>query len=155
MKLLHLHHAQLSHCTWCSSRYTYACSVRSWKRVKCGWCPDRNLFRLLSPVQVMAVAGLDATRIARLSPTRSLRSWATPPASPISRDCGPCYTPLIQVWWTLIDRLHCCRNEMLKLLGPHVSKNSGTFSSHTWKFLSDLCHPYCILWFEVDEATSI
>ncbi|XP_014877401.1 voltage-dependent L-type calcium channel subunit alpha-1D isoform X1 [Poecilia latipinna] len=49
--------------------------------------------------QVMAVAGLDATRIPRLSPTRSLRSWATPPASPISRDCGPCYTPLIQVDW--------------------------------------------------------
>uniref|UniRef100_M4AXX9 Voltage-dependent L-type calcium channel subunit alpha n=1 Tax=Xiphophorus maculatus TaxID=8083 RepID=M4AXX9_XIPMA len=49
--------------------------------------------------QVMAVAGLDAARIARLSPTRSLRSWATPPASPISRDCGPCYTPLIQVDW--------------------------------------------------------
>ncbi|XP_008296455.1 voltage-dependent L-type calcium channel subunit alpha-1D [Stegastes partitus] len=49
--------------------------------------------------QVMAVAGLDASRIHRLSPTRSLRSWATPPASPISRDCSPCYTPLIQVDW--------------------------------------------------------
>ncbi|MED6273888.1 Voltage-dependent L-type calcium channel subunit alpha-1D, partial [Characodon lateralis] len=49
--------------------------------------------------QVMAVAGLDATRIQRRSPTRSLRSWATPPASPISRDCSPCYTPLIQVDW--------------------------------------------------------
>ncbi|KAM4562919.1 voltage-dependent L-type calcium channel subunit alpha-1D [Odontesthes bonariensis] len=49
--------------------------------------------------QVMAVAGLDASRIRRLSPTRSLRSWATPPASPIARDCSPCYTPLIQVDW--------------------------------------------------------
>ncbi|KAL7398099.1 hypothetical protein ABVT39_004406 [Epinephelus coioides] len=49
--------------------------------------------------QVMAVAGLDASRIHRLSPTRSLRSWVTPPASPISRDCSPCYTPLIQVDW--------------------------------------------------------
>uniref|UniRef100_A0A4W6C1C2 Voltage-dependent L-type calcium channel subunit alpha n=1 Tax=Lates calcarifer TaxID=8187 RepID=A0A4W6C1C2_LATCA len=49
--------------------------------------------------QVMAVAGLDASRIHRLSPTRSLRSWATPPASPISLDCSPCYTPLIQVDW--------------------------------------------------------
>ncbi|KAM3838498.1 LOW QUALITY PROTEIN: voltage-dependent L-type calcium channel subunit alpha-1D [Diretmus argenteus] len=49
--------------------------------------------------QVMAVAGLDASRIHRLSPTRSLRSWATPPASPIRRDCSPCYTPLIQVDW--------------------------------------------------------
>ncbi|XP_013857173.1 voltage-dependent L-type calcium channel subunit alpha-1D isoform X4 [Austrofundulus limnaeus] len=49
--------------------------------------------------QVMAVAGLDASRIQRLSPTRSLRSWATPPASPISCDCSPSYTPLIQVDW--------------------------------------------------------
>ncbi|XP_042347274.1 voltage-dependent L-type calcium channel subunit alpha-1D [Plectropomus leopardus] len=49
--------------------------------------------------QVMAVAGLDASRIHRLSPTRSLRSWVTPPASPITRDCSPCYTPLIQVDW--------------------------------------------------------
>ncbi|XP_058499061.1 voltage-dependent L-type calcium channel subunit alpha-1D isoform X9 [Solea solea] len=49
--------------------------------------------------QVMAVAGLDANRIHRPSPTRSLRSWATPPASPISNDCSPSYTPLIQVDW--------------------------------------------------------
>uniref|UniRef100_A0A7N8X717 Voltage-dependent L-type calcium channel subunit alpha n=1 Tax=Mastacembelus armatus TaxID=205130 RepID=A0A7N8X717_9TELE len=49
--------------------------------------------------QVMAVAGLDASRIHHLSPTRSLRSWATPPASPLSRDRSPCYTPLIQVDW--------------------------------------------------------
>uniref|UniRef100_A0A671YJY0 Voltage-dependent L-type calcium channel subunit alpha n=1 Tax=Sparus aurata TaxID=8175 RepID=A0A671YJY0_SPAAU len=49
--------------------------------------------------QVMAVAGLDASRIHHLSPARSLRSWATPPASPISHDCSPSYTPLIQVDW--------------------------------------------------------
>uniref|UniRef100_A0A8C6PLA7 Voltage-dependent L-type calcium channel subunit alpha n=1 Tax=Nothobranchius furzeri TaxID=105023 RepID=A0A8C6PLA7_NOTFU len=50
--------------------------------------------------QVMAVAGLDASKIQHLSPTRSLRcSWATPPASPITRDCSPTYTPLIQVDW--------------------------------------------------------
>ncbi|KAM9344014.1 LOW QUALITY PROTEIN: voltage-dependent L-type calcium channel subunit alpha-1D [Pholidichthys leucotaenia] len=49
--------------------------------------------------QVMAVAGLDTTRIHRLSPTRSLRSWATPPPSPISHDCSASYTPLIQVDW--------------------------------------------------------
>uniref|UniRef100_A0A672GMV3 Voltage-dependent L-type calcium channel subunit alpha n=1 Tax=Salarias fasciatus TaxID=181472 RepID=A0A672GMV3_SALFA len=57
--------------------------------------------RMKRPVfpQVMAVAGLDASRLHRLSPTRSLRSWATPPASPITRDCSPCYTPLIQVDW--------------------------------------------------------
>uniref|UniRef100_A0A3B4USW6 Voltage-dependent L-type calcium channel subunit alpha n=1 Tax=Seriola dumerili TaxID=41447 RepID=A0A3B4USW6_SERDU len=50
--------------------------------------------------QVMAVAGLDVSRIHHLSPTRSLCSWATPPASPISLDCSPCYTPLIQVDWS-------------------------------------------------------
>lgn len=50
-----------------------------------------------SDCQVMAVAGLDTSRIHHLSPARSLRNWATPPASPISRDCSPCYTPLIQV----------------------------------------------------------
>ncbi|XP_068190490.1 voltage-dependent L-type calcium channel subunit alpha-1D isoform X4 [Antennarius striatus] len=49
--------------------------------------------------QVRAVAALNASRIHHLSPARSLRSWATPPASPISRDCSPCYTPLIQVDW--------------------------------------------------------
>lgn len=54
-------------------------------------------FPLRSFLQVMAVAGLDASRLQRLSPTRSLRSWATPPASPISCDCSPSYTPLIQV----------------------------------------------------------
>uniref|UniRef100_A0A3P8QN62 Voltage-dependent L-type calcium channel subunit alpha n=1 Tax=Astatotilapia calliptera TaxID=8154 RepID=A0A3P8QN62_ASTCA len=48
---------------------------------------------------VMAVAGLDASKIHRLSPTRSMRSWATPPASPVSRDFSPSYTPLIQVDW--------------------------------------------------------
>ncbi|KAL6456562.1 hypothetical protein MHYP_G00351060 [Metynnis hypsauchen] len=40
--------------------------------------------------QVMAVAGLDSSR---LSPTRSIHSWVTPPATP------PSYTPLIQVDW--------------------------------------------------------
>ncbi|XP_049342220.1 voltage-dependent L-type calcium channel subunit alpha-1D isoform X3 [Astyanax mexicanus] len=40
--------------------------------------------------QVMAVAGLDCSR---LSPTRSVHSWVTPPATP------PSYTPLIQVDW--------------------------------------------------------
>nr|XP_020474416.1 voltage-dependent L-type calcium channel subunit alpha-1D isoform X6 [Monopterus albus] len=49
--------------------------------------------------QVMALAGLDASRIRHLSPMRSPRSWATPPASPVSHDCLPCYAPLIQVDW--------------------------------------------------------
>ncbi|XP_068170524.1 calcium channel, voltage-dependent, L type, alpha 1D subunit, a [Antennarius striatus] len=51
--------------------------------------------------QVMAVAGLDSSRAHRLSPTRSTRSWATPPATPASKDQSPYYTPLIRV-----DHLH-------------------------------------------------
>ncbi|XP_062842400.1 calcium channel, voltage-dependent, L type, alpha 1D subunit, a isoform X2 [Trichomycterus rosablanca] len=47
--------------------------------------------------QVMAVAGLDWSRAHRLSPTRSTRSWATPPATPVSKDRTPYYTPLIRV----------------------------------------------------------
>ncbi|XP_036387021.1 voltage-dependent L-type calcium channel subunit alpha-1D-like isoform X3 [Megalops cyprinoides] len=47
--------------------------------------------------QVMAVAGLDSSRAQRLSPTRSTRSWATPPATPISKDRSPYYTPMIRV----------------------------------------------------------
>ncbi|XP_015671692.1 voltage-dependent L-type calcium channel subunit alpha-1D [Protobothrops mucrosquamatus] len=43
--------------------------------------------------QVMAVAGLDATKVHRHSPSRSTRSWATPP----NRDRSLYYTPLIQV----------------------------------------------------------
>uniref|UniRef100_A0A3P9JZN0 Voltage-dependent L-type calcium channel subunit alpha n=1 Tax=Oryzias latipes TaxID=8090 RepID=A0A3P9JZN0_ORYLA len=46
---------------------------------------------------VMAVAGLDSSRAHRLSPTRSTRSWATPPATPASKDQSPYYTPLIRV----------------------------------------------------------
>lgn len=48
-------------------------------------------------LQVMAVAGLDSSRAHRLSPTRSTRSWATPPATPTSKDQSPYYTPLIRV----------------------------------------------------------
>uniref|UniRef100_H2SA80 Voltage-dependent L-type calcium channel subunit alpha n=1 Tax=Takifugu rubripes TaxID=31033 RepID=H2SA80_TAKRU len=53
--------------------------------------------------QVMAVAGLDASRLRHLSPARSLCSWATPPASPIHLDGSPNYTPLIQVDWHRSD----------------------------------------------------
>lgn len=45
----------------------------------------------------MAVAGLDSSRAHCLSPTRSTRSWATPPATPASKDQSPYYTPLIRV----------------------------------------------------------
>lgn len=51
--------------------------------------------------QVMAVAGLDWSRAHRISPTRSTRSWATPPATPSSKDRTPYYTPMIRV-----DRPH-------------------------------------------------
>ncbi|XP_074929334.1 voltage-dependent L-type calcium channel subunit alpha-1D isoform X3 [Chelonoidis abingdonii] len=47
--------------------------------------------------QVMAVAGLDSSKAHRHSPSRSTRSWATPPATPPNRDRTPYYTPLIQV----------------------------------------------------------
>ncbi|CAB1336266.1 unnamed protein product [Coregonus sp. 'balchen'] len=60
--------------------------------------PHRTALPLhLMQQQVMAVAGLDSSRVQRLSPSRSLRSWATPPTSPISRDHSPYYTPLIQL----------------------------------------------------------
>ncbi|MFT7819108.1 voltage-dependent L-type calcium channel subunit alpha-1D-like isoform X2 [Arapaima gigas] len=47
--------------------------------------------------QVMAVAGLDSSRAQRLSPVRSTRSWATPPTTPLSKDCSPDYTPLVRL----------------------------------------------------------
>uniref|UniRef100_A0A672VBA1 Voltage-dependent L-type calcium channel subunit alpha n=1 Tax=Strigops habroptila TaxID=2489341 RepID=A0A672VBA1_STRHB len=47
--------------------------------------------------QVMAVAGLDSSKAHKHSPSRSTRSWATPPATPPNRDRSPFYTPLIQV----------------------------------------------------------
>ncbi|XP_062825988.1 voltage-dependent L-type calcium channel subunit alpha-1D isoform X8 [Anolis carolinensis] len=60
--------------------------------------PHRTALPLhLMQQQVMAVAGLDATKAHRHSPSRSTRSWATPPATPPNRDRTPYYTPLIQV----------------------------------------------------------
>ncbi|XP_078270772.1 voltage-dependent L-type calcium channel subunit alpha-1D-like isoform X6 [Rhinoraja longicauda] len=47
--------------------------------------------------QVMAVAGLDSYKSRRLSPARSTRSWATPPATPPNKERSPYYTPLIRV----------------------------------------------------------
>uniref|UniRef100_A0A674EVZ7 Voltage-dependent L-type calcium channel subunit alpha n=1 Tax=Salmo trutta TaxID=8032 RepID=A0A674EVZ7_SALTR len=47
--------------------------------------------------QVMAVAGLDSSRAHHLSPSRSTRSWTTPPATPASKEQSPYYTPLIRV----------------------------------------------------------
>uniref|UniRef100_A0A4W3J3B8 Voltage-dependent L-type calcium channel subunit alpha n=1 Tax=Callorhinchus milii TaxID=7868 RepID=A0A4W3J3B8_CALMI len=51
----------------------------------------------LTMPSVMAVAGLDSYRGRRHSPTRSTRSWATPPATPPNRERSPYYTPLIRV----------------------------------------------------------
>ncbi|XP_048873749.1 voltage-dependent L-type calcium channel subunit alpha-1D-like isoform X2 [Brienomyrus brachyistius] len=45
--------------------------------------------------QVMAVAGMDSNLA--LSPSCSIYSWATPPATPIKKEHSPYCTPLIQV----------------------------------------------------------
>ncbi|XP_051777018.1 voltage-dependent L-type calcium channel subunit alpha-1D [Erpetoichthys calabaricus] len=66
--------------------------------------------------QVMAVAGLDSNRAQRLSPTRSTRSWATPPATPSSKDHSPYYTPMIRV-----DRPYCRENVNGSLSSVHRS----------------------------------
>uniref|UniRef100_A0A8D0CD64 Voltage-dependent L-type calcium channel subunit alpha n=1 Tax=Scleropages formosus TaxID=113540 RepID=A0A8D0CD64_SCLFO len=59
--------------------------------------PQRTALPLhLMQHQVMAVAGLDSNLAQRLSPTRSIHSWATPPATPIKKEHS-CYTPLIKV----------------------------------------------------------
>ncbi|MEQ2164989.1 Voltage-dependent L-type calcium channel subunit alpha-1D [Goodea atripinnis] len=67
--------------------------------------------------QVMAVAGLDSSRAHCLSPTRSTRSWATPPATPASKDQSPYYTPLIRV-----DRAH-----RESISGSHVSVRKSSW----------------------------
>ncbi|XP_040850569.1 voltage-dependent L-type calcium channel subunit alpha-1D isoform X2 [Ochotona curzoniae] len=60
--------------------------------------PHRTALPLhLMQQQIMAVAGLDSNKAQKYSPSHSTRSWATPPATPPSRDWTPCYTPLIQV----------------------------------------------------------
>uniref|UniRef100_A0A3B4CRF5 Voltage-dependent L-type calcium channel subunit alpha n=1 Tax=Pygocentrus nattereri TaxID=42514 RepID=A0A3B4CRF5_PYGNA len=64
--------------------------------------------------QVMAVAGLDSSRAHRLSPTRSTRSWATPPATPASKDRTPYYTPLIRVDRPLRDSASSSRSSLRK-----------------------------------------
>ncbi|KAL2091596.1 hypothetical protein ACEWY4_013859 [Coilia grayii] len=64
--------------------------------------------------QVMAVAGLDSSRAHRLSPTHSTRSWATPPATPASKDRSPYYTPLIRVDRPLRDSLSSSRSSVRK-----------------------------------------
>uniref|UniRef100_UPI0037E9A94A voltage-dependent L-type calcium channel subunit alpha-1D n=1 Tax=Semicossyphus pulcher TaxID=241346 RepID=UPI0037E9A94A len=80
--------------------FSFECLCRKSSRDEAPLSPSCTAPPLhLAQKQVMAVAGFDAKRIHHLSPARSLRSWATPPASPISPDCLHCYTPLIQVDW--------------------------------------------------------
>lgn len=75
----------------------------------------------------MAVAGLDSNRAQRLSPTRSTRSWATPPATPISKERPPYYTPLIRV-----DRPH--RRD-------HVNGSLASLHMSSW-YTDDPDYPY-------------
>ncbi|XP_069795816.1 voltage-dependent L-type calcium channel subunit alpha-1D-like isoform X5 [Narcine bancroftii] len=67
--------------------------------------------------QVMAVAGLDTYKSRRLSPARSTRSWATPPATPTTKERSPYYTPLIRV-----DRVESRENMNGSL--PSMSRSS-------------------------------
>lgn len=94
MNIQYCHRIQL---LWCKSVLSSLHLLHTIHSIYLHWVFLITMTFELHP-QVMAVAGLDASRIHCRSPTRSLRSWATPPASPVSRDCSPCYTPLIQVW---------------------------------------------------------
>ncbi|XP_061622089.1 voltage-dependent L-type calcium channel subunit alpha-1D isoform X3 [Phyllopteryx taeniolatus] len=80
--------------------FSFECLRRSSRQEEAPPSPSCAALPLqLLQQQVMAVAGLDASRLQRLSPTRSVLSWATPPASPLAYDSSPSYTPLIQVDW--------------------------------------------------------
>ncbi|XP_049327536.1 calcium channel, voltage-dependent, L type, alpha 1D subunit, a isoform X3 [Astyanax mexicanus] len=78
--------------------------------------------------QVMAVAGLDSSRAHRLSPTRSTRSWATPPATPASKDRTPYYTPLIRVDRPLRDSASSSRSSVRKSSWYDPEYQQGNFS---------------------------
>ncbi|XP_059505862.1 voltage-dependent L-type calcium channel subunit alpha-1D-like isoform X3 [Stegostoma tigrinum] len=79
--------------------------------------------------QVMAVAGMDSYKSRRLSPARSTRSWATPPATPPSKERSPYYTPLIRV-----DRVESREN---------VNGNPLLMSRSSW-YTDDIDIPYKI-----------
>uniref|UniRef100_A0A8B9JLZ7 Calcium channel, voltage-dependent, L type, alpha 1D subunit, a n=1 Tax=Astyanax mexicanus TaxID=7994 RepID=A0A8B9JLZ7_ASTMX len=78
--------------------------------------------------QVMAVAGLDSSRAHRLSPTRSTRSWATPPATPASKDRTPYYTPLIRVDRPLRDSASSSSSSVRKSSWYDPEYQQGNFS---------------------------
>ncbi|XP_043563996.1 voltage-dependent L-type calcium channel subunit alpha-1D-like isoform X4 [Chiloscyllium plagiosum] len=79
--------------------------------------------------QVMAVAGMDSYKSRRLSPARSTRSWATPPATPPSKERSPYYTPLIRV-----DRVES---------REHMNGNLPSMSRSSW-YTDDIDIPYKI-----------
>ncbi|XP_056591032.1 calcium channel, voltage-dependent, L type, alpha 1D subunit, a isoform X14 [Triplophysa dalaica] len=64
--------------------------------------------------QVMAVAGLDSSRAHGVSPTRSTRSWASPPLTPASKERTPYSTPLIRVDRPLRDSVSSSRSSVRK-----------------------------------------
>uniref|UniRef100_A0A3Q3EXS5 Voltage-dependent L-type calcium channel subunit alpha n=1 Tax=Labrus bergylta TaxID=56723 RepID=A0A3Q3EXS5_9LABR len=85
----------------------------------------------LAQQQVMAVAGFDAKKVPHHSPARSLLSWATPPASPISTECVKCYTPLIQVDWRSSGSVGSIPGAVKRSLWYTDSQNGPPSRSHS------------------------
>ncbi|XP_060913471.1 voltage-dependent L-type calcium channel subunit alpha-1D [Labrus mixtus] len=85
----------------------------------------------LAQQQVMAVAGFDAKKVPHNSPARSLLSWATPPASPISTECVKCYTPLIQVDWRSSGSVGSIPGAVKRSLWYTDSQNGPPSRSHS------------------------
>ncbi|TRY58825.1 hypothetical protein DNTS_022334 [Danionella cerebrum] len=83
--------------------------------------------------QVMAVAGLDSSRAHRLSPSRSTRSWASPPPTPASKDRTPYYTPLIRVEHPLRD------NGSISSHSSNIRKSSWYTDEHEYQLRN--CSP--------------
>ncbi|XP_043933418.1 voltage-dependent L-type calcium channel subunit alpha-1D [Protopterus annectens] len=76
--------------------------------------------------QVMAVAGLDSNRVQRHSPSRSTRSWATPPATPPMRDRTPYYAPLIRV--DRVDSRDCVNGSLPSMHRSSWYSDNSDFS---------------------------
>ncbi|NXK56309.1 CAC1D protein, partial [Chauna torquata] len=100
-QLKHFHTSQTSRSANRRSSFNFECLRRQSSQDDIPLSPNfhhRTALPLhLMQQQVMAVAGLDSSKAHKHSPSRSTRSWATPPATPPNRDCTPYYTPLIQV----------------------------------------------------------
>ncbi|XP_034552493.1 voltage-dependent L-type calcium channel subunit alpha-1D [Notolabrus celidotus] len=81
-------------------KFSFECLRRKSSQEETPQSPSCTALPLhMAQQQVMTVTGFNTKNIPNLSPARSLHSWATPPASPISPDFLPCYTPLVQVDW--------------------------------------------------------